>query len=171
MLFGGLEHPVPGRRMPLLQHLQQPSVCPYPCQALIMLHPISRCLIMSANVAVGSQVAALLDGLGWQIDVVHSSCRARDMLLSGRIDVVVADVDTNDLGGLAFLALCRDRYPGIMTFAIVQSDDAYGKRMGRDAGGCQGFFYLTQDSLRMDFKRGMAVTLAGKGRVLATGRS
>lgn len=155
--------------MPLLRRLQQPYGCAGQGQALSVPQTSPRCLIVAGNVTIGYQVASLLSGLGWRIDVVHNDFLARDTILTQAVDVVVADIATDGLDGLSFLALCSYRFPGIATYAIVQGDDAYGKRVGRDAGGCQGFFYLMKGGLRLDLERGMAMSLADMGRVLATG--
>lgn len=123
-------------------------------------NPTPKCLIMSGNVGIGHQIASLMKSLGWRADVVHNDLQARDHILCSSIDVVIADIDTVDLGGLAILAFCHHRYPAVITYAIAQADDDYGKRAARDAGGCQGYFYLMKGKMQIDLRRGMAAELA-----------
>jgi DNA-binding NtrC family response regulator len=118
------------------------------------------CLILSGNVGIGYQVASLLEHHGWQTNVVHSSLRAYDCIQTDNLDTMIADIDTADLGGLAVLAFCHHRNPAITSYAIVQADDEYKKKMARDAAGCRGYFYLMKGSLRVDPDRGMAAELA-----------
>lgn len=119
----------------------------------------TRSLILIGNNNVGGQMASLLQGVGWQVDVVHNDLQAHDRILSERFDVVIADIDAVELGGLPILAFCHHRYPAVITYAIAQANDGYGKKMGRDAGGCQGFFYLTKGKMRIDLNHGMAAQL------------
>jgi DNA-binding response OmpR family regulator len=119
-----------------------------------------KSLILTANVSIGYQAASLLENHGWHTNVVHSDLQAYDSILTKGIDAVVADIDAADLGGLAVLAFCHHRYPAIATYAITQPDDEYGKKMARDAGGCQGYFYLTKGRLQIDPGRGMAAELS-----------
>lgn len=119
-----------------------------------------KCLILAENVSIGYQAASLLENHGWHTRVVHSNLQAYDSILTDAIDAVVADIDAVNLGGLAMLAFCHRRYPAIITYAITQPDDEYGKRMARDAGGCEGYFYLTKGRLQLDLDRGMAAELS-----------
>lgn len=118
-----------------------------------------RCLIMAGSPIIGHQIASLVAALGWQTDVVHDDIQARDHILTEAIDIVIADIDTVDLGGLAILAFCHHRYPALVTYAIAHAEDEYGKKMGRDAGGCQGYFYLEKGKMQIDLSRGMAAEL------------
>jgi DNA-binding response OmpR family regulator len=118
-----------------------------------------KCLILAGNVSIGYQIASLLENHGWHTHVVHSDLQAYDGILANGIDAVVADIDAADLGGLAVLAFCHHRHPAITTYAITQPDDEYGKKMARDAGGCEGYFYLMRGRLQIDPGRGMAAEL------------
>jgi CheY-like chemotaxis protein len=122
--------------------------------------PPKTCLILSGNVSIGHQIASLMEHHAWQTNVVHSNLQAYDYITNENVDIVVADIDAVDLGGLALLAFCHRRYPAIIPYAIAQANDEYGKKMARDAGGCQGYFYLMKGSLRIDPDRGMAAELA-----------
>ena len=123
-------------------------------------NPSSKCLIMSGNAGIGHQIASLVESLGWHAEVVHSDLQARDRIVSSFIDVVIADVDAVDLGGLAILAFCHHRYPAVITYAIAQADDVHEELSGLDAGGCQGYFYLMKGKMQLDLRRGMAAELA-----------
>ncbi|MFN2105624.1 MAG: DNA-binding response regulator [Candidatus Promineifilaceae bacterium] len=118
-----------------------------------------KCLVLSGNVSIGYQAASLLENHGWQTHVVHSDHEAYDCINADHIDAVVADIDAVDLGGLAVLAFCHRRYPAITTYAIAQTENEYGKRMARDAGGCDGYFYLIKGTLQIDPRHGMAAEL------------
>lgn len=122
--------------------------------------PSRRCLVLSGNVSVGYQAASLLENQGWHTSVVHSPVQAYDHILTDSFGAVVADIDTADLGGMAVLAFCHHRYPAIITYAIAQADDEYGKKMAREAGGCQGYFYLMKGGLQINANRGIATESA-----------
>jgi DNA-binding NtrC family response regulator len=125
--------------------------------------PLKRCLVLEMNVCVGHQIASLLEEeYGWRIYVVHSGTQAYARLLKTRIDVVVANIDTHDLGGLAFLTFCHQHYPWITTYGIAPSDDPYRKKLACDMGGCKEFFYLVDNSMMIDFERGMGADLVAK---------
>lgn len=117
------------------------------------------CLIMSGSAGIGHQIALLVKGLGWSAEVVRSDLQARERIESSSIDVVIADIDAIDLGGLAILAFCHHRYPAVITYAIAQADDVDGELSGCDASGCQGYFYLMKGGMQIDHRRGMAVDL------------
>ena len=121
-----------------------------------------KCLILSGNVSIGYQAASLLENHECQTHVVHSDQEAYDCIKMDHIDTVVADIDAVDLGGLAVLAFCHHHFPAITTYAIAQTDDEYGKRMARDAGGCDGYFYLIKGTLQIDSRHGMAAELAAE---------
>lgn len=124
------------------------------CQA--RLEPVQG-LILSDNVIIGHQVASLLrHAYGWQMQVMHRDKQAYGLILQGNMDVVIADIDAADLGGLAVLAYARHHWTSIMTYGITESRDPYLKRLARDMGGCQGFFHLTENRLEIDTHTGMA---------------
>ena len=125
------------------------------CQA--HLDPVQG-LILSDNVIIGHQVASLLrTTYGWQMQVMHRDKQAYGLILQGNMDVVIADIDAADLGGLAVLAYARHHWASIMTYGITESrGDAYMKRLAREMGGCQGFFYVVEGRLEIDTRIGMA---------------
>jgi CheY-like chemotaxis protein len=124
------------------------------CQA--HLEP-AQGLVLSDNVIIGHQVASLLrNAYGWDMQVTHRDKQAYALILQGNMDVVIADIDTVDLGGLAVLAYAKHHWTSITTFGITESRDAYLKRLARDMGGCQGFFYVAEGRLEIDPRVGMA---------------
>ena len=124
------------------------------CQA--HLEPVQG-LILSGNVIIGHQVAALLhNAYGWQMQVTHRDKQAYGLILQGDMDVVIADIDAVDLGGLAVLAYAKHHWDSIITYGITESRDAYLKTLARDMGGCQGFFYVAEGRLEVDLRAGMA---------------
>lgn len=122
-------------------------------------NPSTRALILIGDSNISYQMTSLLKAVGWQVDVVHNDLQARGRIMNKHFDIVIADIDAVELGGLSILAFCHHRYPSIITYAIAQDDDAFGKKMGRDAGGCQGFFYLTKGKNQIDLNRGMSAQL------------
>lgn len=123
--------------------------------------PKKRCLVLERNVCVGHQIGSLLEEkYGWHAYVVHSGTQAYARLLKTHIDIVVANIDAHDLGGLAFLTFCHQHYPWITTYGIAPKDDSYRKRLACDMGGCKEFFYLVDESMMIDFDRGMGADLA-----------
>ena len=104
--------------------------------------PAMTCLILVGDAGIGRQIAGLMECCRWQAKVVQSDIHAYDCLLEHDVGTVVADIDTANLGGLALLAFCHRRRPDIITYAIARPEDAYGQRMAREAGGCQGYFHL-----------------------------
>lgn len=128
-------------------------------QTLFVDNPSTRSLILIGDSNIGYQMASLLKGVGWQVDVVHNDLQARDRIVSKSFDIVIADIDTIELGGLPILAFCHHRYPAVITYAIAQANDAFAKKMGRDAAGCQGFFYLMKGKNQIDLNHGMAAQL------------
>lgn len=119
-----------------------------------------KCLILTGNTCIGYQIATQLERCGWRVRVTHSDVNAYDRILREHMDVVVADIDTEDLGGLAILAYCHRHDPSISTCAVTAADDAYRNKLARDIGGCRGFFYLINGGLKIDSSRGMAAALA-----------
>ncbi|MFN2105619.1 MAG: response regulator [Candidatus Promineifilaceae bacterium] len=103
------------------------------------LQPV-RGLILSDDVIMGHQIATLLSSYGWKMNIVHKDRQAYALIHQGDIDVVVADIEKADLGGLAALSYAKHHWPSIMTYAIAQKDDLLLKNLARDLGGCLGFF-------------------------------
>jgi len=119
-----------------------------------------KCLILVEDTGTGNQITSLLEPYGWRMHVVHSDKHAYDLMLQESMDVVIADIDAVDLGGLAMLAYCHHQDPSIITYAIAPIDDGYRKKLARDLGGCRGFFYLINKRLEIDTCRGVAAELA-----------
>lgn len=103
---------------------------------------IHKCLILAGDTCIGETIATILSHCGWQTKVVHRDLQAYDSIRDGQYDTVIADIDTDDLGGQAVLVFCRHRFPKITTYAIARPDDADGKAMAREAGGCRGYYHL-----------------------------
>lgn len=115
-----------------------------------------RCLILTGNVCVGYQVANLLGRMQWQTHVLHSDHHAYDALRRHGADVVVADIDTAGLGGLAVMGFCSQQHPDITTFAIAANEHDLSSRLAQNLGGCRGYFYLGNHGLNIDTSRGLA---------------
>lgn len=123
------------------------------------LEPV-RGLVISSNVIIGYQVSMLLSSTyGWKMQVVHTDKQAYDLILQGDMDVVVADIDGIDLGGLAVLAHTKHHWPSIKTFAITENGDFYIKKLARDMGGSEGFFYLKKGRIELDPHMGLGAQL------------
>lgn len=116
-------------------------------------------LILSANIIVGHQIASLLSACGWRMQVVHTDRQAYALILQGNTNVVVADINASDLGGMAVLFYCKQHQPAIRTFALTQGTDAYLEMLAHDMGGCEGFFYQSNGRLEIDRHAGMAARL------------
>jgi len=115
-----------------------------------------RGLVVAQNVVIGYQLASLFKQQGWHMQVVHRDYSAYEVILHQKVDVVIADIDSPSLGGLAVLVYCHHHFPGTETYGVLQGDDGDLKRLARDVAGCQGFFYLQSESLQLDTSRGMA---------------
>lgn len=119
-----------------------------------------RGLILSGDVIIGHQIATLLStSYGWNMQVVHNDREAYPIILQGNVDAVITDIDTIDLGGLAILIYAKHHWPSTMTYAITQSRSLYLKRLARDLGGCQGFFYIIEGRMKLDTHTGLAAQL------------
>jgi len=126
-------------------------------------------LILSEQIIIGHQVASLLHAsYGWHMQVVHRDKQAYGLILQGHMDVVIADIDAADLGGLAMLSYARHHWPSIVTYGITESRDEYLKRLARDMGGCEGFFYVTKGRLELDAGAGMTGQILRRSPVQAT---
>jgi len=119
-----------------------------------------KCLILAEDGCTGNQIASLLEAYGWPVHVVHSDKQAYDRMLQESMDIVIADIDAVNLGGLAVLAYCHHHDPSTITYAIAPVEDGYRKKLARDLGGCRGFFYLINKRLEIDACRGVAAELA-----------
>jgi CheY-like chemotaxis protein len=118
-----------------------------------------RGLILSANIIIGYQLASLLGACGWRMQVVNADKQAYAPILQGDVDVVVADIDASDLGGMAVLVYCKQHRPSITTFALTRGTYSYLARLAHALGGCEGFFYLSNGKLEVDTHAGMAAQL------------
>lgn len=120
-------------------------------------------LVLAGNVIIGHQVAHLLSSArGWQMQVANRDKQAYAHIAQGRLVAAVADIDTSDLGGLAFLVYARRHWPSATTYAITDNGDAYIKQLAHDMAGCRGFFYLSAGKLMLDMHSGMAAQLLGE---------
>jgi len=120
-----------------------------------------RCLILAADAVTGNQIAALLDVSDWCVQLVHSDKRAYERMLQANMDLVIADIDAVDLGGLALLVYCHHHDHSATTYAIAPVNDGYRKKLACALGGCRGFFYLQNGSLNIDLCSGAAAALIG----------
>lgn len=116
-------------------------------------------LVLAQNISVGYQVSTLLEKNGWQIRVAHNDDEAYGIIQYEKNHAVIADINTSGLGGLAVLSYCHHRHPAIDTFAITRFDNDYAKMLAHDAGGCLGYFYLTEGNRRIDTHHGLAADL------------
>lgn len=122
--------------------------------------PVISGLVLSGNVIIGHQVAHLLSSArGWRMAVVDRDKQAYAHITQGRLGAVAADIDTSDLGGLAFLVYAKRHWPSVATYAITRNEDAYIKQLACDMAGCDGFFYLATGKLMLDMRSGMAKQL------------
>jgi len=117
-------------------------------------------VILAENICLGYQLSTLLQKVNWHTRVLHQDRQAYALILSGKLDVVIADIESSHLGGLAVLAYCKRHWPKISTYAIARNnDDAYLNKLALDMGGCRGFFYLSPSRLEIDPGSGMAARL------------
>lgn len=117
-------------------------------------------LVLSGNTVIGHQVAHLLSSArGLQMQVADRDRQAYAHITRSRMHAVVADIDTYDLGGLAFLIYAKRHWPSVMTYAITHNEDAYIKQLACDMAGCHGFFYLSAGKPMLDMHAGMAAQL------------
>lgn len=119
----------------------------------------ARGLILSANIIIGYQIASLLGACGWRMQVVHTDKQAYALILQGNAEIVVADIDTSGLGGMAALVYCKQHRPAITTFGLTRGTYSYLEGLARKMGGCEGFFYLADGKLEIDTHTGMAARM------------
>lgn len=120
----------------------------------------TRGLVLSSNVIAGHQVAHLLSSAyGWKMQVVSRDKQAYVLITEDQVDVVVADIDSTELGGLAVLAHTKRHWPAVTTYAITRNEDAYAKQLALDMGGCQAFFYLAKGKRGLDTHHGLAARI------------
>lgn len=133
--------------------------CDWKKECKAKLEPLHG-LVLSSNVIIGHQVSTLLSSsYGWKMQVVHTDKQAYALILQDNMDAVVADIDGIDLGGLAVLAHTKHHWPSIKTFAITEDGDFYIKKLARDMGGCEGFFYLVKGRMEIDTHMGLGAQL------------
>ncbi|TLS66682.1 DNA-binding response regulator [Mariprofundus erugo] len=106
-----------------------------------------KCLVLVDDTASGDLVTSLLHRYGWRMQLVCEDREAYEHMLRRQFDVVVADIDAIDLGGLALLAYCHQNVPEMTTYALAQGDDPERKRLARELCGCQGFLYFQRDEM------------------------
>jgi len=116
-------------------------------------------LILTGNTMLGNQLASLLHEHGWQTQVVRSDVQVYNMILTGTVHAIVADIDDLSLSGLSVLVLCKYHEPSITSYAICR--DGHGKPMQIARSlNCAGYFYLKQGEIQqIDTNRGMAARL------------
>jgi CheY-like chemotaxis protein len=108
-------------------------------------------LILTDNIVVGHQIVTLLaSSYGWKMKIVHKDRQAYALMQQGNTDVVVADIDAADLGGLAVLSYAKHHWPSIMAYAIARNDDPFLKKLAQDLGGCLGFFRRVKGTIELD---------------------
>jgi len=116
-------------------------------------------LILTGNVIIGNQVASLLNAHSRQTQVIHSDVQAYNIILTGTVHAIVADIDDVSLGGLSVLALCKHHNPSITTYAICRDGNSKPMHLARSLS-CAGYFYLKQGEIQqIDTGRGMAIQL------------
>ena len=125
--------------------------------------PLKKGLIVAQNVVIGYQLATLFRQRGWEMLVVHRDYAAYEVILREKIQAVVADIDSPNLGGLAVLTYCHHHYPSIDTYAVLQHENGELKKLAKAVAGCRDFFYLEDKSLQLDTNRGMAAALQPQG--------
>ena len=122
------------------------QLCSWKDDCRAQLEPVCG-LILTNNVIIGHQIATLLSSShGWRMKIIHKDRQAYALIQQGEMDVVVADIDGIDLGGLAVLA-------------YAQKEDLFLKKLARDMGGCRGFFYRIKGKMELDTHTGMVTQL------------
>lgn len=117
-------------------------------------------LVLTDNMIAGHQIAHLLACVhGSKIRVLRRDKQAYSAISDGHVDVVVADIDRVELGGLAILVYTKRHWPDVTTYALTRDADAYAKQLAQDMGGCQGFFYLSKERPSLDIHRGHAARI------------
>lgn len=109
-----------------------------------------RCLVLVGDLASGDLVVSLLNRYGCRHQLVCDDRHAYEQMLRHQFDVVVADIDAVDLGGLALLAYCHQNVPEMTTYALAQGEDYERKRLARELCGCQGFLSFQNGGPRGD---------------------
>jgi DNA-binding NarL/FixJ family response regulator len=117
-------------------------------------------MVLCENVIIGYQVSHLLSSrCGWQMYVAHNDEDVYWNLAKGRLNAVIADIDSSNLRGLAVLVYIKRYWPSVITYAITSDDDPYIKHLATNMAGCEGFFYLLKDKMMIDSHLGMAAEL------------
>jgi len=129
-------------------------------------HGQQTCLILTSDISIGHQIADLIGWHWGQPQQAHDEVAAYSGIIKGKTNVIIADIDAVELGGLALLSYCHHQHPHITTFAITSYHDGLRKRQARELGGCKGFFYLEDESMRIDMTRGLAAQIL-IGKMLA----
>jgi hypothetical protein len=129
--------------------------CPWKHDCKAHVEPIHG-LVLSNNIIIGHQLSTLLGSTyGWQVQVIHKDKEAYAHILKGNIDTVVSDIDASALGGLAVMTYCKRHWPAVVSYAITRGDDLYLKKLARDMGGCEGFFYMAKGRIELDMQTGL----------------
>jgi putative nucleotidyltransferase with HDIG domain len=83
----------------------------------------SRVLIADDEVVTREILARKLEGLGYACECCASGRTAIDMLATGRFDLVVADIQMPDIGGIALLKEAMRLSPGIAVILVTSIID------------------------------------------------
>lgn len=120
------------------------------------------CLILAGNEEVGKGIAEHLQTHDCQPHIVTDDKSAYTYLRKDRTQIVIADIDTEDLGGLALLTFCHQQHASITTYGISPVEDSHHKELAISLGGCRDFFYLKPNGQQIDTRRGIAASMAGR---------
>jgi len=112
------------------------------------------CLILAGNEEVGRRIAEHLQTHNCQPHIVTDDKSAYAHLHKGRTQVVIADIDTEDLGGLALLIFCHQQHASIATYGISSVEGSHHKELAISLAGCRDFFYLKNNGRHIDTRRG-----------------
>jgi len=114
-------------------------------------------LVLAGNVTIGNQVASLLRHNGWWTHVVYSDREAYQAIHQRNVDVIITDIESQNIGGLAVMIWCKNYHPSIIPYAICKKGQRDIMQLARDFGGCAGYFYLKdQRPMEVDVSQGMA---------------
>lgn len=122
-----------------------------------------RALILTVETMVGYQIALLLEAHGWRIRVVNDEFAAYQAVYRRDIDIIISDIGSWKAGGLAVMVWCKRHCPWVVPYAICRRDQWKLMQIARDYGGCEGYFYLTDDeSPLLDTNHGMTARFLGR---------
>lgn len=118
-------------------------------------------LILSVNMIAVRQIVHLLSSArGVDMQVLYRKEQASLSISKRHPCLVIADIESSDLGGLAVLTHTKRHWPDIKTFAITRNEESFENRLAEGLGGCQAFFYLDRNKPGIDMQRGLAAELS-----------